>query len=257
MSRVLVLLAVSQPRKTDFTNRQIFGDGRDFRCRTEVALWHFGKRDKPLTGLLGSILPTTIRRGKVLLPSVPSMRLALVCLFLIFQVLSDGAGTFKTCNRSRAFGQNRCVRIHLFNTLYGNHSSGDLLSFFQKSHDASPFQIYECALQAAKTGWSTGTGFSLQVKRYHGEGFRPAEHLLLRKSTMRSFLHGPIKGMLVSLAALVTAPPPQGAARTSLPKRPTRSNASLFMRGWRASRSTHALPPFFCRRRLEFKRRYR
>src|ERR1700684_1626574 len=74
--------------------------------------------------------------------------LAVVCLFLIFQMLSDGAGAFKTCDRSRAFGQNRCVRIHLFNTLYGNHSSSDLFSFFQKSHDASPFQMDECALQA-------------------------------------------------------------------------------------------------------------
>src|ERR1700684_3732071 len=65
--------------------------------------------------------------------------LAVVCLFLIVQVLSDGAGAFKTCDRSRAFGQNRCVRIQLFNTLYGNHSSGDLFGFFQKSHAASPF----------------------------------------------------------------------------------------------------------------------
>src|SRR5271156_818044 len=74
--------------------------------------------------------------------------LAVVCLFLIFQVLSDGAGAFKTCDRSRAFGQNRCVWIHLLNTLYGNHSSSDLLGFFQKSHDAPPFQMDEF-LQAA------------------------------------------------------------------------------------------------------------
>ncbi len=38
---------------------------------------------------------------------------AVVFLFLVFQMLSDGAGTFKTCDGSRAFGQNRCVRIRL------------------------------------------------------------------------------------------------------------------------------------------------
>src|SRR3984885_13561883 len=82
--------------------------------------------------------------------------LAVVCLFLIFQVLSNGAGAFKTCDRSRAFGQNRRVRIHLLNTLYSNHSSGNLLRFFQKSHDDSPFQMDECALQAAETVYFDG-----------------------------------------------------------------------------------------------------
>jgi hypothetical protein len=61
--------------------------------------------------------------------------LAVVCLLFIFQMLSDGAGAFKTCDGSRAFGQNRRVRIHLLNTLYRNHRSGKLFRVFQKSHD--------------------------------------------------------------------------------------------------------------------------